>query len=330
MREKDLEYYISCFNNLRRASRNGERAPHKVVVLLTVINEVERGNISSNFISLSSRFEEAFYESWHKYVGVSANYHDVLEPGFFNLKNEPFWFLLPWVRGEELKHCADLKSLKRIYEGAIIDEELFTLLTISDIRNQLKESLISTISKASDDVLDFDGFLLNFIAPATTIVKDYNYYKHQFEVIANTDKGSKHTVGKLVMLLSTIEYIQWRSQSYETSTYIPLLAVWEGIYLSNIATYLDIKRNSTAFASPFLLMNNESFWNNVNAEGYVRTENAHNYMTFVHLQDSYDGVEIESDLIQLILDVPSSGKLKRHLERLLLPYKKKKHRRRNT
>ena len=106
MREKNLEYYLSCFKNLRRASRNGEMAPHKTVVLLTVIHEVERGNISSNFISLSSQIEDMFYEIWHKYIGVSANYNDVLDPVFFHLNNEPFLFLQPWVKGEELKHCA--------------------------------------------------------------------------------------------------------------------------------------------------------------------------------------------------------------------------------
>ena len=72
MREKNLEYYLSCFKNLRRASRNGEMAPHKTVVLLTVIHEVERGNISSNFISLSSKNLIISSENLNALVGPFA------------------------------------------------------------------------------------------------------------------------------------------------------------------------------------------------------------------------------------------------------------------
>ena len=323
MREKKLEYYIACFNNLRRASRNGERAPHKLVVLLTVIHEVEQGNISSNFISLSSQFEDVFYEVWHKYIGVSANYNDVLDPGFFHLNSEPCWFLQPWVKGEELKHCADLKTLMRVYEGAIIDEELFTFLTIENSRKQLKDALIASISKNSSDNSNIDDIFKNLTFSVNTITKDFEYYVHLFDEIANKDKGSKYTIGKLVMLLSTIEYIQWRIQAYEDSTVIPLLATWEGIYLSNIGEYLNIKRNSTAFSVPFLLMDKEPFWHNVPAVDYIRPKNAHNYMTFTHLQDSYDGVEIELELMQQMTDIFSSEKLKRYIEGLLLMYKKK-------
>ena len=125
------------------------------------------------------------------------------------------------------------------------------------------------------------------------------------------------------MILSIIEYIQWRKHSYEISNYIPLLASWDGIYLSLVGIYLDIKRNSTAFSGPFLSLENEKFWKLITSESYKCQENGHNFMTFIHLQDNYDGVEIEQELISLIVDPGTGNKFKKYIENKLLPYKRK-------
>ena len=46
-------------------------------------------------------------------------------------------------------------------------------------------------------------------------------------------------------------------------------------------------------------------------------------MTFIHLQDNYDGVEIEQELISLIVDPGTGNKFKKYIENKLLPYKRK-------
>jgi putative restriction endonuclease len=54
---KDFSYYKDCFSTLHTAKSKGFFAPHKPLLLLSVIDLVERGIIRSNRIELS--------ETWH-------------------------------------------------------------------------------------------------------------------------------------------------------------------------------------------------------------------------------------------------------------------------
>ena len=81
---------------------------------------------------------------------------------------------------------------------------------------------------------------------------------------------------------------------------------------------LSIKQTSTAFSVPFLTLEEETFWKLVPAEGYKpKSENSHSFMTFYNLQESYDGVEVDEELVKLMTDSKSRKALERHLERLL-------------
>ena len=43
MAKKDIQYYVTCFKNLNRSKKAGQVAPHKVVLLLAVIELIEKG-----------------------------------------------------------------------------------------------------------------------------------------------------------------------------------------------------------------------------------------------------------------------------------------------
>ena len=318
--EKNLDYYISCFTNLKRASKAGEKSPHKVIVLLALIDYVEQGLAATNMIALSEEFEQTFHNVWHERVGVSAKYHDELHPGFFGMKSEPFWHLQPWSQGNSLKNCVSMESLTSVYEGAIFDEELFTLITIPDSREKLRTTLVSLLPQetTSDNLFDVNDFLSMLDDVPVKKTKDLKYYEDLFTKIANTDRGSKKTICKLVLLHTTMSYLNWRKQYYPISSYIPLLAQWEGPYLKMLQENLSIKQTSTAFSVPFLTLEEETFWKLVPAEGYKpKSENSHSFMTFYNLQESFDGVEVDDELVKLMTDSKSREALEHHLESLL-------------
>lgn len=53
---KDLNYYIDCFSLLNTMKKCGKPAPHKALLLLSVIDLVERGIITDCRIPLSEDF----------------------------------------------------------------------------------------------------------------------------------------------------------------------------------------------------------------------------------------------------------------------------------
>lgn len=52
--DKDIDYYLSAFEKMKRAIMRGVKAPHKPLLLLAILNLCQRGVIKDNHIVLSS------------------------------------------------------------------------------------------------------------------------------------------------------------------------------------------------------------------------------------------------------------------------------------
>lgn len=57
---KDFRYYADCFSSLHAAMKLSKPAPHKALLLLSVIDLVERGIITENHIELSDVLVKTF------------------------------------------------------------------------------------------------------------------------------------------------------------------------------------------------------------------------------------------------------------------------------
>ena len=323
--EKDLEYYISCFSNLRRITRNGEKSPHKVIVLLSVIRAIDKHLVTSNLIVPDEAFENVFLEEWHQHVGVSANFDDSLFPGFYNLRNEEFWHLVSWGGDNESERCIDIESLRKVYQGAVIDEELFSLLLVKDSCDKLKSELLKQLKKpstSSNNILGLDEYLRSLTTASKTQSKDLKYYKNAIQAIADKGKDKKTTL-KLILLLSTAEYIQWYSRNFEMTDFLPLVASWEGMFINNARKYLaETGRESTLFSVPFIQLDDEPFW-------YLQPYDADYKMTgyaiktFDNLQNIYEGARIDSELLKLLKTTSSCEEIKQLIIKNI-PKRKKK------
>ena len=153
--------------------------------------------------------------------------------------------------------------------------------------------------------------------------KDIDYYKGCFRDISISGEIPKIIIGKLCMLSSFIEYVRWLHNSYgELTNRIPILASWEGFYLQQFAQYFDAKRKTTLFSSPFILLDNEPFWSNIYEEdAKLPTEGKHAMMTFVNIQNTFSGVEVEFELLELLLKSDSSKTLYDYILNLLEKYR---------
>lgn len=58
--DKDIDYYLSAFEKMKRAIMRGVKAPHKPLLLLAILNFCQRGIIKDNHIVLSSELVGEF------------------------------------------------------------------------------------------------------------------------------------------------------------------------------------------------------------------------------------------------------------------------------
>ena len=132
---KDLNFYIDAFGHLTTNNKNGVPAPHKPILLLSIINLIEAGIISNNQIILNEELKISFSCIWHQFVDTEHKYKCNIALPFYHMKSEPFWKLQPSCYYEE-KSSYNTKDLQSCFDYAIIDKELFTLL--QDASNAVK------------------------------------------------------------------------------------------------------------------------------------------------------------------------------------------------
>jgi len=149
--ERYTTEYARRFANLRTDKSRSRwpevtynRAPHKPLLLLSVLDLFEQGEIKSNLIELTSDLGELFARYWEQVLPFNRRGNLALP--FFHLQGDGFWRLLP-KRGKEdtLNSASQIRSLSHLEEtvlGARLDEALHALLSASESRSFLRSVLI--------------------------------------------------------------------------------------------------------------------------------------------------------------------------------------------
>ena len=118
-------------------------APHKAVLLLTIIDMIEDGEISSPFIQITDSLIENFRRVWNTYVPSHSGYEPRIAYPFFHLSSSPFWELVKAPSYHGQNEYSTVKTLARDYSGAIIDVGLFRLIKDSISRKEVRAILKS-------------------------------------------------------------------------------------------------------------------------------------------------------------------------------------------
>lgn len=143
MTQKDLPYYVHCFTNLRRDAKKGG-APHKPVLLLSVIEMFERGLLSTPEIYILPELAASFKS--HRSEIVTTEHLPRFSLPFYHMRSEPFWTLLPnigceaWLEsGNPIRGFQNLLTAVRC---AFIDPELANILLDQKSRDVLRISIL--------------------------------------------------------------------------------------------------------------------------------------------------------------------------------------------
>ena len=145
--EDQLLKYIKKFTRLRVDRSKGQPAPHKPLLLLAIIQEIEVGNISENRIYITAELVARFKSNFFQLIKVE-NFTTNFSLPFYHLKTEGFWHFNYQI-GKQLQLTSSfsiksLKQLQEIIDFAYFDDDLFLLLIQNESRSILKDSIIET------------------------------------------------------------------------------------------------------------------------------------------------------------------------------------------
>lgn len=153
MTYNQVSKYVSMMRDLCIKKTNGIMAPHKAIMLLSIIELIENGKIKSNVIPIDYIISDIFRINWMKYVANNerfAIYTCNPWTPFWHLNNEPFWHFMP------IKDCicvdnivppgqtASVGKMKANIKYAYLDPMLFSLLCNSENRIKLSAVLFDT------------------------------------------------------------------------------------------------------------------------------------------------------------------------------------------
>ncbi len=142
----DISGFIRKFSKLNVDRSKGSAAPHKAILLLSVIQLIENKEIQENKIYITPELVAVFKDNWHNYVR-SDKFNPNFSLPFYHLKTERFWYLKT-LPGKEilLTSSHSIKSflaLKSVVDYAYFDETLYELLTDQKYRDILKQTLLT-------------------------------------------------------------------------------------------------------------------------------------------------------------------------------------------
>ena len=148
MPDEIIDYFIFAFSNLNLGGgKVKEKAPHKPILLLSVIQGFESNLLTTNQIPISPELTGVFKTTWNLFVTTGHTIGFALP--FFHLKNEKgnWWELVAnpgcesWVQYGKLTSFSNLSAAVAY---AQIDQKLAELLKNSVTRNILRRVLVDT------------------------------------------------------------------------------------------------------------------------------------------------------------------------------------------
>ena len=159
-----IEYYVGRFQNLKMNHSLGRKSPHKVCMLLAVMDLIQAGYIVGNRIELNTTLKERFTQHFKRLS--QSNDKNTPENPFFHLRSDGFWHL-------SYHQGYDKESTKRYSAKAIayafLDDELFDYMKSFIVVDQLKDALVSNLS---DMTTLFYRWLVN-VGKTENTARDY-------------------------------------------------------------------------------------------------------------------------------------------------------------
>lgn len=146
-----IQKYKELFKNLEVISNGkGMKAPHKHIMLISILRMIGRGDLKSNQIFLKEELKTEFRYNWVNNISYEVSFNQNYIAPFLYMKSEPFWNLFD-KNGEKLPKDSKIElgkdgySLNNIY--AKIDNDLFFYANDEETRELFISFLIEDIKE---------------------------------------------------------------------------------------------------------------------------------------------------------------------------------------
>lgn len=193
--EELLSKYCQLLARLN-ISRSSGNAPHKPILLLSVLEGIKIKLIKNEKIYISPELIEIFSNFWNRLVESDHNKNFSLP--YFHMRSERFWELIPAApflssQLNAVKSVKSLKSLEQLVSYAQIDKELFSIANNQESNIRLQLFLIQQyFNKTSLDV--------------STPTLDNLFSSYENQVLLEGESSYKNTVMNLEKELSKNEF----------------------------------------------------------------------------------------------------------------------------
>lgn len=151
MSGENLQSYLKAVAKLKRATKNGIKAPHKPVLLISIIQSIANGEIRENKIEITPQLVARFKDNWKWLVK-----EDFFKPNFalpfYHLISDKFWHLQTF-NGKQIQLTSSFSirsfaQLKDTVAYSFFDEPLFNSLLQQNSRELIYHFLLDTYFKA--------------------------------------------------------------------------------------------------------------------------------------------------------------------------------------
>ena len=159
---------VQWLTSLRMNKFKGEPRPHKPVLLLSVLELAENGQLAQNKIPFGPTLFEYFGEYWQAVAGDEIG---KIEYPFWYMKSEPFWTLIPLPgQGEAVRMKGSSpvsgKWLREHVEHARLDVELLEIIQDEDARDRMRGVLVAAYfpdkKEAVEQIREFERSVYHY------------------------------------------------------------------------------------------------------------------------------------------------------------------------
>ncbi len=140
-----FEQLAASFLKLIRASTKFGMAPHKPILLLSLLDLMDSGEVVDNHFVVNPDLVAAFHQNWNALV-FTGHQEDFTQP-FYYLQNDKiggvgFWKLFPKPGYSINSHIKSIQVLSDVLEFGSFSEEVYLVLADSKNRAVLRELLL--------------------------------------------------------------------------------------------------------------------------------------------------------------------------------------------
>ncbi|MDP3314394.1 HNH endonuclease [Lutibacter sp.] len=188
--DENFNYYLNVLKKLNRAYNKGlGKAPHKPILLISVIQLIRNNVITTNRIFITPELVLSFKSNWNNLVNTGHTPNFSLP--FFHLKNESFWTLTANLGFQEsllkLKSTNTFKKLKDTIAFAEINKQLFLLLKNNETNLLLEQFLIKEyFGIANYDYLTIDSSKFELKIEDEILNEDKTTYQSRINELHST------------------------------------------------------------------------------------------------------------------------------------------------